>query len=87
MPIMAIMAIFIKELQVRMDDRTPVDVQGKKLTAGEYAGELLTWLAKRSVCRGFDNDPYAAPRDAILWLYTLHGRQRANGSARASPPR
>jgi S-DNA-T family DNA segregation ATPase FtsK/SpoIIIE len=35
-----------------LEDRTPVAVQGKKLTAGEYIGELLTWLAKKGPAAG-----------------------------------
>jgi len=49
---MPITAIFIDEVQVPLEDRTPVDVQGKKLTAGEYVGELLTWLAKKGPAAG-----------------------------------
>ncbi|MEU7475461.1 hypothetical protein AB0A63_05710 [Lentzea sp. NPDC042327] len=43
---MPITALFVDELQIPLEDRTPVEVQGKRLTAGEYIGELLTWLAK-----------------------------------------
>ncbi len=49
---MPVTAIFIDEVQVPLEDRTPVDVQGKKLTAGEYVGELLTWLAKKGPAAG-----------------------------------
>ncbi|MEU4523465.1 cell division protein FtsK [Amycolatopsis sp. NPDC024027] len=49
---MPITAIFIDEVQVPLEDRTPVDVQGKKLGAGEYVGELLTWLAKKGPAAG-----------------------------------
>ncbi|TKG65847.1 cell division protein FtsK [Prauserella endophytica] len=49
---MPITAIFIDEVQVPLEDRTPIDVQGKKLTAGEYIGELLTWLAKKAPAAG-----------------------------------
>ena len=35
-----------------MEDRTPVRVEGKRLTAGEYVGELLTWLAKKGPAAG-----------------------------------
>ncbi|MEW2502934.1 cell division protein FtsK [Amycolatopsis sp. NPDC047767] len=49
---MPITAIFIDEVQVPLEDRTPVDVQGKKLSAGEYVGELLTWLAKKGPAAG-----------------------------------
>lgn len=49
---MPITAIFIDEVQVPLEDRTPVEVQGKKLTAGEYVGELLTWLAKKGPAAG-----------------------------------
>jgi hypothetical protein len=45
---MPVTAIFIDEVQqVPLEDRTPVKVEDKKLTAGEYVGELLTWLAKK----------------------------------------
>ncbi|HEX2300759.1 MAG TPA: cell division protein FtsK, partial [Pseudonocardiaceae bacterium] len=49
---MPIAAIFIDEVQVPLEDRTPVTVQDKKLTAGEYVGELLTWLAKKGPAAG-----------------------------------
>ncbi|MFB9688422.1 cell division protein FtsK [Amycolatopsis plumensis] len=49
---MPITAIFIDEVQVPLEDRTPVVVQGKKVTAGEYVGELLTWLAKKGPAAG-----------------------------------
>ncbi|WP_290050097.1 FtsK/SpoIIIE domain-containing protein [Amycolatopsis solani] len=49
---MPVTAIFIDEVQVPLEDRTPVDVQGKKLAAGEYVGELLTWLAKKGPAAG-----------------------------------
>ncbi|WP_240690554.1 MULTISPECIES: FtsK/SpoIIIE domain-containing protein [unclassified Amycolatopsis] len=49
---MPITAIFVDEVQVPLEDRTPVVVQGKKLTAGEYIGELLTWLAKKGPAAG-----------------------------------
>ncbi|OZM71708.1 cell division protein FtsK [Amycolatopsis antarctica] len=49
---MPVTALFIDEVQVPLEDRTPVDVQGKKLTAGEYIGELLTWLAKKAPAAG-----------------------------------
>jgi S-DNA-T family DNA segregation ATPase FtsK/SpoIIIE len=31
---------------------TPVTLEGEKLTAGEYVGELLTWLAKKGPAAG-----------------------------------
>jgi S-DNA-T family DNA segregation ATPase FtsK/SpoIIIE len=49
---MPITAIFIDEVQVPLEDRTPVEVHGKKVTAGEYIGELLTWLAKKGPAAG-----------------------------------
>jgi DNA segregation ATPase FtsK/SpoIIIE, S-DNA-T family len=49
---MPITAIFIDEVQVPLEDRTPVTVHGKKLPAGEYIGELLTWLAKKGPAAG-----------------------------------
>ncbi|MEU5262434.1 cell division protein FtsK [Amycolatopsis sp. NPDC021455] len=49
---MPITAIFIDEVQVPLENRTPVVVQGKKVTAGEYVGELLTWLAKKGPAAG-----------------------------------
>ncbi|GGS28251.1 cell division protein FtsK [Actinokineospora fastidiosa] len=50
---MPVTALFIDEVQVPLEDRTPVKVEGKKLTAGEYVGELLTWLAKKGPAAGF----------------------------------
>jgi S-DNA-T family DNA segregation ATPase FtsK/SpoIIIE len=49
---MPITAVFLDEVQVPLEDRTPVKVEGKKLTAGEYVGELLTWLAKKGPAAG-----------------------------------
>jgi S-DNA-T family DNA segregation ATPase FtsK/SpoIIIE len=49
---MPITAIFIDEVQIPLEDRTPVTVHGKKLPAGEYIGELLTWLAKKGPAAG-----------------------------------
>ncbi|GAA1281099.1 FtsK/SpoIIIE domain-containing protein [Saccharothrix xinjiangensis] len=47
-----ITAIFVDEVQIPLEDRTPLEVQDKKLTAGEYAGELLTWLARKGPAAG-----------------------------------
>lgn len=49
---MPITALFVDEVQVPLEDRTPVRVADKKLTAGEYVGELLTWLAKKGPAAG-----------------------------------
>jgi S-DNA-T family DNA segregation ATPase FtsK/SpoIIIE len=49
---MPITPIFIDEVQVPLEDRTPVKVEGKRLTAGEYVGELLTWLARKGPAAG-----------------------------------
>ncbi|MEU7528537.1 cell division protein FtsK [Saccharothrix sp. NPDC042600] len=49
---MPITPIIIDEVQVPLEDRTSLEVQGKKLTAGEYVGELLTWLAKKGPAAG-----------------------------------
>lgn len=47
-----IMAIFVDEVQVPLENRTPIKVEDKRLTAGEYIGELLTWLAKKGPAAG-----------------------------------
>ena len=49
---MPITAVFVDEVQVPLEDRTSVEVEGKKLAAGEYVGELLTWLAKKGPAAG-----------------------------------
>jgi DNA segregation ATPase FtsK/SpoIIIE, S-DNA-T family len=49
---MPVTAVFLDEVQVPLEDRTPYTVEGKKLTAGEYVGELLTWLAKKGPAAG-----------------------------------
>ena len=49
---MPITAIIIDEVQVPLLDRTPITVEGKKLPAGQYVGELLTWLAKKAPAAG-----------------------------------
>jgi len=49
---MPVTAIFVDEVQVPLEDRTPVSVHGRHLPAGEYIGELLTWLAKKGPAAG-----------------------------------
>ncbi|PXY23854.1 cell division protein FtsK [Prauserella coralliicola] len=49
---MPVTALFVDEVQVALEDRTPITVQGKRLTTGEYIGELLTWLAKKAPAAG-----------------------------------
>ncbi|SMC85509.1 FtsK/SpoIIIE domain-containing protein [Lentzea albidocapillata] len=49
---MPITALIVDEVHIALEDRTPVEVQGKKLTAGEYIGELLAWLAKKAPAAG-----------------------------------
>ncbi|MFD4668456.1 FtsK/SpoIIIE domain-containing protein [Lentzea sp. NPDC058450] len=49
---MPITALVVDEVHIALEDRTPVVVQGKKLTAGEQIGELLTWLAKKAPAAG-----------------------------------
>ncbi|TDP97936.1 FtsK/SpoIIIE domain-containing protein [Labedaea rhizosphaerae] len=49
---MPITAVFIDEVQVPLEDRTPIEVEGKRLAAGDYIGELLTWLAKKGPAAG-----------------------------------
>ncbi len=49
---MPITGIFIDEVQVPLEERTPVEVQNKNIPAGEYIGELLTWLAKKGPAAG-----------------------------------
>ncbi|GAB3446313.1 cell division protein FtsK [Actinophytocola sediminis] len=49
---MPITAVFLDEVQVPLEDRTPYTVEGKRITAGEYVGELLTWLAKKGPAAG-----------------------------------
>jgi DNA segregation ATPase FtsK/SpoIIIE, S-DNA-T family len=49
---MPITGIFIDEVQVPLEERTPIKVQGKTIPAGEYIGELLTWLAKKGPAAG-----------------------------------
>jgi S-DNA-T family DNA segregation ATPase FtsK/SpoIIIE len=49
---MPITAIIIDEVQVPLEDRTPVEVEGKKIPVGQYIGDLLTWLAKKAPAAG-----------------------------------
>lgn len=49
---MPITGIFIDEVQVPLEERTPIKVHGKMIPAGEYIGELLTWLAKKGPAAG-----------------------------------
>ncbi|MDV6012221.1 cell division protein FtsK [Haloechinothrix sp. LS1_15] len=49
---MPITALVIDEVQVPLEDRTPVTVDGQRLPTGERIGELLTWLAKKAPAAG-----------------------------------
>ncbi|MGH3621944.1 MAG: cell division protein FtsK [Sciscionella sp.] len=49
---MPVTALIIDEVQVPLEERTPIDVNGKKVPAGQYVGELLTWLAKKGPAAG-----------------------------------
>ncbi|MBV8992198.1 MAG: cell division protein FtsK, partial [Pseudonocardiales bacterium] len=49
---MPITGIFIDEVQVPLEERTPIEVHNKKIPAGQYIGELLTWLAKKGPAAG-----------------------------------
>jgi DNA segregation ATPase FtsK/SpoIIIE, S-DNA-T family len=49
---MPITGVFIDEVQVPLEERTPIRVQGKMIPVGEYIGELLTWLAKKGPAAG-----------------------------------
>ncbi|GAA2999742.1 FtsK/SpoIIIE domain-containing protein [Actinokineospora diospyrosa] len=51
-PGFAITALFVDEVQVPLEDRTQIKVQDRRVTAGEYIGELLTWLAKKGPAAG-----------------------------------
>ncbi|RKT52434.1 S-DNA-T family DNA segregation ATPase FtsK/SpoIIIE [Saccharothrix australiensis] len=49
---MPVTAIVIDEVQVPLEDRTALEIQGKRIAAGEYVGELLTWLARKGPAAG-----------------------------------
>src|SRR5437588_8794277 len=49
---MPITGVFVDEVQVPLEERTPIKVQGKMVPAGQYIGELLTWLAKKGPAAG-----------------------------------
>jgi S-DNA-T family DNA segregation ATPase FtsK/SpoIIIE len=49
---MPITGVFIDEVQVPLEERTPIKVHSKTIPAGEYIGELLTWLAKKGPAAG-----------------------------------
>ena len=49
---MPITGVFIDEVQTPLEERTPIAVHGKTIPAGEYIGELLTWLAKKGPAAG-----------------------------------
>ncbi|MCG8918786.1 cell division protein FtsK [Actinokineospora sp. PR83] len=49
---MPVTAIIVDEVQVPLEERTAVEVEGRRVTAGEYVGELLTWLAKKGPAAG-----------------------------------
>lgn len=49
---MPVTAVFLDEVQVPLEEQSLVRVQDRKLAAGEYVGELLTWLAKKGPAAG-----------------------------------
>ena len=49
---MPITGVFVDEVQVPLEDRTPITVHGRRIPAGEYIGQLLTWLAKKGPASG-----------------------------------
>ncbi|MDT5001107.1 MAG: segregation ATPase FtsK/SpoIIIE, family, partial [Mycobacterium sp.] len=49
---MPITGVFIDEVQVPLEERTPIKVHDKMILVGEYIGELLTWLAKKGPAAG-----------------------------------
>nr|WP_245782371.1 cell division protein FtsK [Actinokineospora terrae] len=49
---MPITALIIDEVQVPLDDHTVVDLDGRRVPAGEHIGEQLTWLAKKGPAAG-----------------------------------
>jgi DNA segregation ATPase FtsK/SpoIIIE, S-DNA-T family len=49
---MPITGVFIDEVQVPLEERAPIKIHGKTVPAGEYIGELLTWLAKKGPAAG-----------------------------------
>jgi DNA segregation ATPase FtsK/SpoIIIE, S-DNA-T family len=49
---MPITGIVIDEVQVPLEERTPIEVQGKTIPIGQYIGELLAWLAKKGPAAG-----------------------------------
>jgi DNA segregation ATPase FtsK/SpoIIIE, S-DNA-T family len=49
---MPLTAIIIDEAHIPLEDRTLVDVAGKKVKLGEYISELLTWLVRKGPAAG-----------------------------------
>lgn len=49
---MPVTSLIIDEVHVPLEDRTPVEVQGKSIPLGEYIGQLLTWLARKGPAAG-----------------------------------
>lgn len=49
---MPITAVIIDEAHIPLEDRTTVEVEGKKVKLGEYIGELLTWLVRKGPAAG-----------------------------------
>jgi len=49
---MPITAVVVDEVQVPLEERAVVEVDGRRVPAGEYVGELLTWLAKKGPAAG-----------------------------------
>ena len=49
---MPLTAVIIDEAHIPLEDRTLVTIAGKKVTLGDYIGELLTWLVRKGPAAG-----------------------------------
>ncbi|WP_424184930.1 cell division protein FtsK [Actinokineospora sp. G85] len=49
---MPITAVVIDEVQVPLEERAVIEIEGKRVAVGEHIGELLTWLAKKGPAAG-----------------------------------
>jgi S-DNA-T family DNA segregation ATPase FtsK/SpoIIIE len=49
---MPVTAVIIDEAHIPLEDKTSIEVEGKKVKLGDYIGDLLTWLVRKGPAAG-----------------------------------
>ncbi|MEN3320664.1 MAG: segregation ATPase FtsK/SpoIIIE, family [Mycobacterium sp.] len=49
---MPVTAVFIDEAHIPLEDKTIIELNGKKVKLGDYIGDLLTWLVRKGPAAG-----------------------------------